>query len=1001
MTLATAIAALACAGPAQAVRLGSADVRRPAATAAVPASIAVARRAERAGGGRLGVLQVAADTGGVRMRGRLDGLLTAASGRPAAEIGLDYVRARPAVFGLDAADLSGLRLVRHYAAGGIEQLRWAQSYRDITAIDSSLTANLTASGRLVNVLGEPRHDLALGSTSPRVDAAAAFAAAARAVGARNAPVRRASPGAERVTAFAGGGGARLVIYERGGPRLGWRLLVPVDRGHVYDAVVDAGSGRVERQRNIVASAVDAHVYRNYPGAAAGGTPETVDLTSTLNPGATTLLGPDAHTFTDAGDVVRVPGDDPPAAGEVVPGVYDVTDPNSPDCAPLPCIWAPGVASSWTVNRQADATQLHWSVSSFHDYLRDTPEIAFDAAAGAFDGDDPLLAQSMDGADTDAGLPDGDHVDNANMATYPDGTSPQMQMYLTSRGASTAFDAAVVYHEYSHGFVERTITDAAGFSALGGAQGGALDEGLADLYALDYLVGQGLEADAAGVADVRLGVFAFGTGGTRSEPTDCPVAANPQTPDAVCGGGLAQGYGGYTYADLGTIDGEPEVHADGEIWTQTLWELRQRLIADLGAATGTSHLRRLVTTALRLSPPNPSFLDLRNAILQAAAAVLPADTSAIWQVFARRGMGYFASTTSADDLHPIADTHLPPAPGDPSGTVSGTVTDTLTAGPAGAGVRVSFSGHDTGIGPELSATTNAAGAYAIAGVAPGTYPLLRVRGSGYVGEAVNVTVAASPAVTTRNFSLLRNVASSASGAQIAGLTGPDFGDNGCGPEELIDGDPALVWGTTGPSHPPVVKEVVVELAAATDVTGIEIDPSAGCGDDDNASLGQYEVQASTTGVAFTTIASGTFHASDLDRNNAVSLSAVPAGVRYLKLRAKTAQSGAGSGAEFIDVAELRAFGTPTPPAPPPPPPVVAPPPPPPVVTPPPPPPPRRRRRRSPRTGRRRCCGSRARRFRSSARACASGCAARARHARPRRARRSACPPRGATAPRPTR
>ena len=84
-----------------------------------------------------------------------------------------------------------------------------------------------------------------------------------------------------------------------------------------------------------------------------------------------------------------------------------------------------------------------------------------------------------------------------MTTYPDGTSPHMQMYLTQdfidfdEGRSTSLDASVVYHEYTHGLVGRTITDAGGFQAVGGAQSGAINEGTADWYAMDYLVGAAL------------------------------------------------------------------------------------------------------------------------------------------------------------------------------------------------------------------------------------------------------------------------------------------------------------------------------------------------------------------------------------------------------------------------------------------------------------------------------------------------------------------------------
>ena len=35
-------------------------------------------------------------------------------------------------------------------------------------------------------------------------------------------------------------------------------------------------------------------------------------------------------------------------------------------------------------------------------------------------------------------------------------------------------------------------------------------------------------------------------------------------------------GGYTYGDFPDVIGQPEVHASGEIWSQTLWDLRTRL-----------------------------------------------------------------------------------------------------------------------------------------------------------------------------------------------------------------------------------------------------------------------------------------------------------------------------------------------------------------------------------------------------------------------------------------
>ena len=56
---------------------------------------------------------------------------------------------------------------------------------------------------------------------------------------------------------------------------------------------------------------------------------------------------------------------------------------------------------------------------------------------------------------------------------------------------------------------------------------------------------------------------------RSQGLDCPVFASA----AACPGAGSAGSGGYTYGDFSKVDGEAEVHADGEIWAETLWDLR--------------------------------------------------------------------------------------------------------------------------------------------------------------------------------------------------------------------------------------------------------------------------------------------------------------------------------------------------------------------------------------------------------------------------------------------
>ena len=207
----------------------------------------------------------------------------------------------------------------------------------------------------------------------------------------------------------------------------------------------------------------------------------------------------------------------------------------------------------------------------------------------------------------------------------------------------------VYHEYTHGLSGRLVVDARGREALDPVQGDAMGEAWSDWYAMDYLVDQHLQRDRTGVADVRIGIYeGHGVDLDRTEPMDCKVGQSAK----LCSGGKTGHHGGYTYADFGHVIGEPEVHADGEIWAQTLWDLRDRL--------GSRAAESLVTRGMELAPDNPSFLDMRNAILVADNAVYHGrHLTAIWQVFAHRGMGFDASSDGGRDERPTAGFDLPP------------------------------------------------------------------------------------------------------------------------------------------------------------------------------------------------------------------------------------------------------------------------------------------------------------------------------------------------------
>ncbi len=576
----------------------------------------------------------------------------AGAARPAT-VALDYVRAHPESFRLDEGDVDGLRLAdSHRSGSGAVHLRFEQYYRGVPVFGPGLHANVDRDGRLINIGGAAQPDPRVDSIDPRLPA----------------------PDGDRPT---------LTIFR---DRLAWRVIQGKDSRHVYDAVVDATTGRTLYRANLVREAADdALVFRNYPGAPLGGTQTTVSMTSWLSETPRTrLFGPNAWVYGDPDDQIDGLGSDPPPApgDEVPPGVAPVpagewtyahtTQPaGAPGqhCPAIGCSWSNfDTTKSWEENRNQAGTQLFYYVNAFHDHLRDTPGIGFNAASGNFEGADRVQAQVDDGSTTDINtfdnFPDCDHINNAYVLPVPDGAPFFMQVFLWSNactplGSSLALndvnaadDALIVYHEYTHGMTNRLVTDGAGFPAMNGWQPGAMDEGTADWFALDLLNAQGLEPDSAAPGELRAGKYENDT--LRTQPYDCPVGAS----GAACPGTANVGSGGYTYGDFARILGGPEVHADGEIWVETLWDLRARLIATYGAASGIARARALVTDGLRLAPPNPTFLDMRNAILQANVNRGFGDQDRIWSVFAARGMGYRASTTSANDTAPRQDFSLP-------------------------------------------------------------------------------------------------------------------------------------------------------------------------------------------------------------------------------------------------------------------------------------------------------------------------------------------------------
>lgn len=717
-TLAPVTPAIAAIAPAE-PPLANVDVRTadggPATLAARRARAALERSL-----GDEGIVSTDRTTGGARLVARTDGFLTGRRAAAPATVALDFVRARPDVFGLDPDDLERLRLTsRARSPAGLTHLAYIQTYRGVASYDNVLLANVGRDGRLLNVGGAAVSDLRVRSVAPDLTAGAALALARRqAGGSMLAPRARQQGGPERATRFADGDTARLTLFNDGTTtRLAWRLEVTGAHDYVYEFVVDATSGRVLKRRSLTEFAL-ARVYRNHPGAAAGGTPELVDLAqnpSWLNqstPADRRLSGNNAHAYVD-GDTIdadpATPGAVGPTGGdlEVRPSSgndwdYPIAPFALPGCPPAParCTWDAADQNTRTVNRSQATTQLFYFVNTFHDHLAQAP-IGFTPARRNFEqagapgvGGDPVMAETDNFLNPNQNGPTS--TNNASMTTRPDGTPPRLEMFLfTNPSLNSADTADVVYHEYAHGLTNRSVGSGVGLDA---AQSRALGEGWSDWYALDYLVGQTLVADdPGGDGELNLGGYlqdVFGSGGFRRQGIDCPVAASA----ADCPGTTRAGAGGFTLADLGSVGSAFEVHDDGEIWSQTLWDLRTQL--------GVSNARRLITSGLRLAPNNPSFLEARDAILLADREAGGPNYEALWSVFATRGMGFSASTTSSAATTATAAFDLPPRLVHESTTIS-------DPAPGGDGDDVAEPGETVSLVEELrnpnpTDTTNTVG-----------------------------------------------------------------------------------------------------------------------------------------------------------------------------------------------------------------------------------------------------------------------------------------------------
>jgi extracellular elastinolytic metalloproteinase len=917
-------------------RKGNFDARTPSARTTYNRAAKVAGKESAASEkfrnslGTQGVVELDPNTGTPAQVTKLDGFLTGKSAKKAQDIALGYVKAHPEVFKLSDADLGTLKLRKDYVDDlGSHHIFWSQVVDGIEVFGNGLKANVTKNGQLISVMGAPVTGLTsqadAKSAAPQVSADKARTTAAEDIGgtAKSATAKTAGTSVK----WSNGDTAKQVWFHTAdGLRKGWLTYVNAGGTKIYSHVVDAQSGGLLYRRDLSSEGNgDALVQDNYPGAAKGGTQRVENLiyNKWLPKNAKTLLeGNSVAAWADVND------DNQPNAGETVkvPGTKTgaeyklVSFPNASSFCSTSfiCTWDPAKPDSWKTNMNQDVTNAFYLASNFHDWLA-KPPISFTPAAGSFDaaGGDPVLLNALDGAATAAnGGPDANHVDNANMNTPPDGTPPTMQMYLFHQPGATdeqdpfvpsssANDASILYHEYTHGLSNRLVVDATGNSTLNSIQAGSMGEAWSDFYAMDYLVAHNLEKDTTAPGEVLEGKYVSHGELFRTQAIDCRVKA--VSPNCIQPDGSK---GGYTYGDFPTIGGTPEVHASGEVWAQTLWDLRERF--------GRSYALSLITRAMELSPNDPTMLDMRNAIVQAdLVASGGKNAGIIWTVFANRGMGWYAGVVDGGDAFPAEDFHKPPTGA--TTTLTGTVTDKDTGAPV-AGALVYVGGHASGYAGDYSDATDGGGKYTITGVAPGTYPKVVVSAPGY--ELIVQSVKVSSGVKA-NFAPRRNWAATSGGGSVVGFNGPDYTSFGCGPGGAIDNAQGTGWGsTTGddagtPTNVMVEKHVDIKLAGKVNISAFNVDPTNTCGDPGSSSTGKYRIETSVDGTAWATASEGEFTSANRGKYNLVAPTGNATGVQYVRFWMLSPQvpdfatncpAGAFGGCTFTDMTELQVFGT---------------------------------------------------------------------------------------------